>query len=75
MLAWPLRRRGSLPLRALVRPIAIIRLDISLDVIRTLHLGDPREQLVEVGLPNRRHLPPTGLAPHEVLTPKLASSS
>ena len=74
MLAWPLRGRASLPLRALVRPIAIIRLDISLDVIRALHLGDDREQLVEVGLPNRRHLPPTS-RPHEVLTPKLASSS
>ena len=72
VLAWPLCVRGSLPLHPLVRPIPIIRLDIRLDVIRALHLGDAREQLVEVGLPYRRHLPPTGLAPHEVLTPNLA---
>ena len=70
VLAWPLRVRGSLPLRPLVRPILIIRLDLSLHVIRALHLGDAREQPLDVGLPNRRHLPPTGLAPREVLTPK-----
>ena len=61
---------GSLPLRPLVRPIPIIRLDLSLHVIRALHLGDAREQPLDVGLPNRRHLPPTGLAPREVLTRK-----
>ena len=52
VLAWPLRGRGSLPLRALLR-----RLLLLLFALRYLHLGDAGVQPAEVRSPNRRHLP------------------
>ena len=52
VLAWPLRGRGSLPLRPLLRRILLL-----ISALRSLHLGDAGAQPAEVGSPNRRHLP------------------
>ena len=52
VLAWPLCGRGSLPLRPLARRVLLLFARPS------LNLGDDGAQLVEVGLPNRRHPPP-----------------
>ena len=52
VLAWPLRVRGPLPLRPLVRRV------LRLFARPSLHLSVTGAQLLDVGLPNRRHPPP-----------------
>jgi hypothetical protein len=65
VLARPLCWRGSLSLSALLRPITITRLDLHLELERSLG-RDFGADTLEVGAPPRRH-PPS--APHEVTRP------